>query len=70
MSNYFSEKAFFWQCIESTSAKTCIATHITEDEIRACFLTVFNSLMENRDALIEDCRLAQTVLCDTAAIDA
>jgi len=26
--------------------------------------------MENRDELIEDCRLAQTVLCDTTAIDA
>lgn len=25
--------------------------------------------MANRDNLIEDCRLAQTVLCDTAAID-
>lgn len=25
--------------------------------------------MDNRDTLIEDCRLAQTVLCDTTAID-
>jgi hypothetical protein len=28
-----------------------------------------NSLMENRDSLLEDCRLAQSVLCDCSAID-
>jgi hypothetical protein len=35
----------------------------------ARFLTAFNRLMEIRDGLIEDCRLAQGVLCDTTAID-
>ena len=29
----------------------------------------FNSLMGDRNGLIEDCRLAQRVLCDTTAID-
>ncbi len=43
---------------------------MTEDEVKERFLKAFNKLMENRDGLIEDCRLAQTVLCDTKDIDA
>ncbi|WP_253952850.1 hypothetical protein [Streptococcus parasuis] len=37
--------------------------------IKERFLAAFNQLMHNRDGLIEDCRLAQNVLCDTTAID-
>lgn len=33
-------------------------------------LSAFNTLMASRDGLIEDCRLAQAVLCDISAIDA
>lgn len=33
-------------------------------------MIVFNKLMATRDGLIEDCRLAQTVLCNTSAVDA
>ena len=52
-----------------TPGKGCQTPHITEDEIKKRFLTAFNQLMHDRDGLIEDCRLAQNVLCDTAAID-
>ena len=48
----------------------CQTPHITEDEIKARFLIAFSKLMSNRNGLIEDCRLAQGVLCDTSAIDA
>ena len=64
-----------WQCNDKYKRQGkpgngCRTPHITEDEIKARFLTAFNSLMENRDGLVGDCRLAQTVLCDTTAIDA
>lgn len=64
-----------WQCNDKYKRRGipgngCKTPHITEDEIKARFLTAFNRLMESRDGLIEDCRLAQGVLCDTAAIDA
>ena len=63
-----------WQCNDKykrlgNPGKGCQTPHITEDEIKERFLTAFNQLMHDRDGLIEDCRLAQNVLCDTAAID-
>jgi hypothetical protein len=41
-----------------------------EVDIKARFLTAFSRLMESRNELIEDCRLAQSVFCDATAIDA
>jgi len=63
-----------WQCNDKYKrlgkpGNGCQTPHITEDDIKARFLTAFNSLMSNHDGLIEDCRLAQGVLCDTTAID-
>lgn len=63
-----------FQCNEKFShrgipGKGCETPHITEDEIKERFLTAFNQLMSNRDNLIEDCRLAQTTLCNTTALD-
>jgi hypothetical protein len=63
-----------WQCNEKykrlgSPEKGCQTPHITEEEIKARFLTAFNHMMHDRDGLIEDCRLAQNVLCDTTAID-
>lgn len=64
-----------WQCNDKYKRRGipgngCQTPHFTEDEIKARFLTAFNDLMENRKGLIEDCRLARSVLCDTATIDA
>lgn len=64
-----------WQCNDKYKrpgkpGKGCVTPHITEDDIKARFLTAFNSLMANRDGLIEDCRLAQSILCDCTSIDA
>jgi site-specific DNA recombinase len=63
-----------WQCNDKYNrqglpGKGCQTPHVTEDEIKARFLVAFNQLMSNRDGLIEDCRLAQGILCDTTAID-
>ncbi|MCL2671622.1 MAG: recombinase family protein [Clostridiales bacterium] len=64
-----------WRCNDKYKrqgkpGKGCGTSHITEEDIKAHFLTAFNMLMNDRDALIEDCRLAQNVLCNTSAIDA
>jgi hypothetical protein len=63
-----------WQCNDKykrlgNPGKGCQTPHIAEDEIKERFLTAFNHLMNDRDGLIEDCRLAKNVLCDTTAID-
>ncbi len=76
--SYKSDKTYrkeVWRCNDKYKrldkpGKGCQTPHITEEEIKASFLHTFSRLMSNRDALIEDCRLAQGVLCDTTAIDA
>ena len=64
-----------WRCNDKyqrlgKAGNGCQTPHITEDEMKARFLVAFNKLMKSRNGLIEDCRLAQGVLCDTSAIDA
>ena len=51
------------------SGNGCQTPHIPEEDIKARFLTAFNILMNDRQGLIDDCRMAQTALCDTSAID-
>jgi len=64
-----------WRCNEKykrqdKQGKGCGTPHVNEEDIKASFLKAFNVLLNSRDDLIEDCRLAQTVLCDTSVIDA
>ena len=64
-----------WQCNDKYKRRGipgngCQTPHITEEDIKARFLTAFSILMNGRKGLIEDCRLAQSVLCDTSGIDA
>ncbi|MHC1759016.1 MAG: recombinase family protein [Negativicutes bacterium] len=76
--SYKSDKTYrkeVWRCNDKYKrldkpGNGCQTPHITDDEIKARFLAAFNKLMSNRNGLIEDCRLVQSVLCDTAAIDA
>ena len=48
----------------------CCTPHITVEDIQSRFLMVFNELNDNRKELINDCRLARRVLCETGEIDA
>ena len=76
--SYKSDKTYrkeIWRCNNKYKrlgkpGNGCQTPHITEDEIKARFLIAFNKLISNRNGLIEDCRLVQSVLCDTTAIDA
>ena len=75
--SYKSDKTYrkeVWRCNDKYKridkpGNGCQTPHITDDEIKARFLAAFNKLMSNRNVLIEDCRLVQSVLCDTTAID-
>lgn len=60
-----------WRCNNKYKGEAkCNTPHVTEDEIKSKFLEVFNSLMEYREELIANCRLAQETLCDCSGIDA
>jgi DNA invertase Pin-like site-specific DNA recombinase len=59
-----------WRCNEKYKGDCrCETPHVTEDEVKDAFLAAFSTLMGNREELVADCRLAQSTLCDTAAID-
>ena len=76
--SYKNDKTYrkeVWRCNDKYKrldkpGNGCQTPHITEEEIKSKFLQAFNRLMSSREELIEDCRLAQGVLCDTTAIDA
>ena len=59
-----------WQCNHKFNGKKCETPTLAEETIKERFLTAVNSLVENRDALLEDCRLIQKTLTDCNEIDA
>ena len=59
-----------WRCNEKyKGGKKCSTPHITEDEIKEKFVEEFNKMLECRDEVIANCRLAQEALCDNRKID-
>ena len=42
--------------------------HITEEEIKAAFVTAFNRLVTEREEIIANARLVRQTLCDTTAL--
>jgi len=75
--SYKDDKTYrkeIWRCNNKYSRQGkpgngCTTPNFTENDIKDRFITAFSKLTNNRDALIEDCRFAQSTLCDTAEID-
>jgi len=64
-------RRIIWQCNEKYKSGTrCKTPHVTEEDVKARFLAVWNSISVNREELIADCRAAKAALCDCKAIDA
>lgn len=59
-----------WQCNNKfKSGERCNTPHIDEETIRTAFVTAFNSLITQRDELLENCRIMQNVLTNTTELD-
>ena len=61
-----------WRCnarYDVKGQRSCQTPHITEDEIKCRFLEAFNELMQNKKNIIEDCKTAQKLLCNTTELD-
>ena len=61
-----------WRCnarYETKGQRTCRTSHITEEELEHKFIEAFNELIQNRKSIIDDCKTAQRLLCDTSEID-
>ncbi len=60
-----------WQCNDKFKGDhRCETPHLYEDDLKALFLRAFGKLMDTKQRIIEDCRLAKDTLCDHTDLDA
>ena len=55
-----------WQCNHKFQGKKCETPHLTEDEIKATFVTAFNRLFESRNEILANIKMVQTEICNMA----
>ena len=61
-----------WRCnarYKTKGQRTCRTMHVTEEELKHKFVEAFNELIQNKKTIIDDCKTAQRLLCDTSEID-
>ena len=60
-----------WQCNGKFKGEhKCETPHLDEEAIKARFVAALNAVIDNKDNILEDCRLMQTTLTDCTSIDA
>ena len=59
-----------WQCNNKFKGdKKCSTPHLYDEDIKAEFVMQFNKLIENKDEILDNCRLIQDTLTDCSKID-
>ena len=59
-----------WRCNSKfTGEEKCQTPHRTEEEIKARFLDAFNTLVSDKERLLDECRTMQAALTDTGSLD-
>ncbi|MCL2508106.1 MAG: recombinase family protein [Oscillospiraceae bacterium] len=59
-----------WRCNDKYKGDVrCTTPHVTEEDIKTRFLTVWNHMAGNKETLIADCKDAKTLICDCKAIN-
>ena len=65
-----SYRKVIWRCNSKFKGeKKCATPHLDAETIQEKFLIAYNSLMENRNGIIEDCELMRQTLSDCSALD-
>jgi DNA invertase Pin-like site-specific DNA recombinase len=60
-----------WRCNEKYKGEgKCATPHVTEDAVKDAFIKAMNGVLDGRDELLSDCRMARDLLTDTKIIDA
>lgn len=63
-------KRTIWQCNNKFKGdKKCTTPHLYEEDIKAEFIKAFNELLQNKDEILENCRIIQSALTDCTAIN-
>ena len=57
-----------YRCNNKYNGQKCQTPHVTEEEIKAVFVTAFNRLVTERDEIIANARLVKQTLCDTTVL--
>lgn len=66
-----SRRRVIYRCDDKYKGEgKCSTPHLTEEQIKEGFVSAFNRLMDDREEILADCKLAQSALCDTKEIDA
>ena len=59
-----------WRCNSKfTGEEKCQTPHLTEEAIKARFLDAFNTLVSDKELLLDECRTMQAALTDTGSLD-
>ena len=57
-----------YRCNNKYDGQKCQTPHVTEEEIKEAFVTAFNRLVTEREAIVANARLVRQTLCDTTAL--
>lgn len=58
-----------YRCNNKYDGHKCQTPHVTEEEIKAAFVTAFNKLVTEREEIAANARLVRQTLCDTTELE-
>ncbi len=58
-----------YRCNHKYGGQKCKTPHVTEEEVKAAFVTAFNKLVTEREEIVANATLVQQTLCDTAKLE-
>ena len=58
-----------YRCNHKYGGKKCQTPHVTEEEVKAAFVTAFNKLVTEREEIVANAILVRQTLCDTTGLE-
>ena len=62
-------RRIIYRCNNKYDGQKCRTPHVTEEEIKAAFVTAFNRLVTEREEIAANARLVRQTLCDTTKLE-
>lgn len=58
-----------YRCNKKYGGEKCHTPHVTEEEVKAAFVTAFNRLIDGKDEIIANINLIKRTVCDTKELE-
>lgn len=58
-----------YRCNHKYGGKKCHTSHVTEEEVKAAFVTAFNKLVTEREEIVANAEMVRQTLCDTTELE-